>query len=127
MKTIIIYSDRTLNLLGWFMKIKGITLWPFIILRERLNTPRYKNLHSTKRTINHESIHIKQQQELLLIPFYVLYVFFYLWNIVKYGFDTKEAYYNIPFEKEAFKHDDDFNYLENRSLYSWVKFIYIKE
>ena len=35
MKTPIVkYSDKFLNSISWFMNIGGITLWPFVILRE---------------------------------------------------------------------------------------------
>ena len=40
MKTPIIkYSDKFLNSISWFMKVGGITLWPFVVLRERYNIP----------------------------------------------------------------------------------------
>ena len=86
------------------MKIGGITLWPFVILREK-----YKG--RAKRIINHESIHIKQQEELLIIPFYILYVTEWFIKLFFYG---KEAYYNISFEREAYSNEYDFQYLESR-------------
>ena len=105
MKTPIIkYSDKTLDRLSWFMRIGGITLWPFVILREK-----YKG--RAKRIINHESIHIKQQEELLIIPFYILYVTEWFIKLFFYG---KEAYYNISFEREAYSNEYDFQYLESR-------------
>jgi hypothetical protein len=112
MKTPIIkYSDKTLDRLSWFMRIGGITLWPFVILREK-----YKG--RAKRIINHESIHIKQQEELLIIPFYILYVTEWFIKLFFYG---KEAYYNISFEREAYSNEYDFQYLESRKRYSWLK------
>lgn len=120
MKPIIIYSDRTLNLLGIFFRIAGITLWPFIILRERYNSSNYwKN--KAKEIINHESIHIKQQGEMLIIPFYLLYGLSYLWNIIKYR-DVKVAYRNIPFEKEAFANEKNYEYLTTRRFWAWTKY-----
>jgi hypothetical protein len=44
------------------MKTGGIALFPFIILNTRLSKVPAK--------INHETIHIKQQQELLVLFFY---------------------------------------------------------
>jgi len=112
MKTPIVkYSDKTLNRLSWFMKIGGITLWPFVILREK-----YKG--RAKRIINHESIHIKQQEELLVIPFYILYVTEWF---IKLFFHGKDAYYNISFEREAYSNEYDFQYLKSRKRYSWLK------
>lgn len=115
MKAKIIYSDKFLDRVGIFMKIGGITLWPFVILRERYNVP---NANYSKRIVNHESIHIKQQEELLVIPFYILYVTEWFIKLFFYG---KEAYYNISFEREAYSNEYDFQYLESRKRYSWLK------
>lgn len=123
MKTKIVYSDKTLDRLGWFFPIAGITLWPFVIIREKYKKHPYW-ISKAPKLINHEEIHIKQQAEMLVIPFYLLYVFFYLWNIFKYKFNVKKAYYQIPFEQEAFRNQSDYNYLTNRKLYSWVKYIF---
>ena len=115
MKTPIIkYNDKTLDRLSWFMKIGGITLWPFIILRERYNVP---NADYGKRIVNHESIHIKQQEELLVIPFYVIYVTEWFIKLFFYG---KDAYYNISFEREAYSNEYDYKYINNRKKYNWI-------
>ena len=54
----------------------GITLYPFIFLKksyfERFGSQKEQRL---AKTINHEKIHIKQQVELLVLPFYILYFF----------------------------------------------------
>ena len=91
----IIYSDKILNRLSWFMKIGGITIWPFIILREIYDaSPPWRR--KAARIINHESIHIKQQEELLVLPFYIFYILEWLLKLPFYG---KQAYYNISFER----------------------------
>lgn len=116
MKTPIIkYSDKFLNSVSWFMKVGGITLWPFVVLRERYNVP---NANYAKRIINHESIHIKQQQELLIIPFYLIYIIEWFVKLFFYG---KNAYYNISFEREAYSNEYDFEYLKTRKKYTWIK------
>ena len=74
MKTKIVYSDKFLDAVGIFMTIGGITLWPFIILREKYRGKTNYWKLKAQRIINHESIHIEQQKELLVIPFYILYV-----------------------------------------------------
>ncbi|MFW6225765.1 MAG: hypothetical protein ACOC3V_02245 [bacterium] len=87
--------------------ITGITLAPFgIYLREDVYD------RQDKKTINHEKIHWQQQLELLIIPFYIFYIIFWIF----YG------YRNMPFEREAYEHDRDFEYLKNRKMYSWVKY-----
>lgn len=73
----------------------------------------------SEQTINHEKIHTAQMKEML-------YVFFYLWYIVEWLvrlFGKGNAYKNISFEKEAYHHDDDMNYLKTRKHYTWFWYI----
>ena len=113
MTPIVIISSFICELFSVFIRVGGITLYPFIILR-----PEYNN----KTTINHEKIHIEQQKELLVVFFYILYVYYWLKGKVA-GLSNSDAYMSIPFEKEAYKNEDDFNYLDIRKKRSWTKFI----
>ncbi len=117
---IIKYNDKFLNSISWFMRIGGITLWPFVVLRERYNSSQYWR-RVAERIINHESIHIKQQEELLIIPFYILYVTEWFFKLFFYG---KDSYYNISFEREAYTNDENLNYLKSRKKYAWIKRIF---
>jgi len=121
MKAKIIYSDKFLDRVGIFMRIGGITLWPFVILREKYqsNTSYWKARR--EKIINHEGIHISQQGELLVIPFYVLYILEWILKLPFYG---KKAYYNLSFEREAYKYEYDKTYLQTRKPYAWVKYIF---
>tara|TARA_R110000796_G_scaffold40062_1_gene99396 strand:+ start:25197 stop:25541 length:345 start_codon:yes stop_codon:yes gene_type:complete len=110
---IIKYSDKFLKTISIFMPIDGITIWPFIILKEK-----FKN--SNTDIINHESIHIKQQAEMLVIPFYIIYLLEWFIKLFKYG---KGAYNNISFEREAHVNGHNPNYLKTRKFWSWVKYI----
>jgi len=98
----------------------GMTLYPFIFLKksyfERFGSQKESRL---KKTINHEKIHIKQQIELLVLPFYILYFLFYFINLFKKG----DAYRNIPFEKEAYANENDYEYVNKRKFFSWIKYI----
>jgi hypothetical protein len=116
----IIYSDKILNRLSLFMKIGGITIWPFIILREIYDASSPLR-RKAARIINHESIHIKQQEELLVLPFYIFYILEWLLKLPFYG---KQAYYNISFEREAYENDDNLSYLKTRKRYNWLKKIF---
>ncbi len=98
-----------------YLKISGITLFPFIILRD-------KQLIHDKRIMNHERIHIRQQLELLVLPFYVLYLIEFGVGLVKYK-NRMDAYMNISFEKEAYRNDADLNYLKNRRWCAWLKLL----
>ena len=110
---IIKYNDNFLKNLSIFMSIGGITLFPFIILREK-----YKN--NPKNIIRHESIHIKQQIEMLVIPFYVFYTL--EWFIKLFIFGTK-AYQNLSFEREAKTNEGNPDYLKTRKFWAWVKYL----
>ncbi len=90
---------------------RAITLYPFIILNK--NT-----LKSDAVLINHEKIHIKQQLELLILFFYILYLVeyaLYRWR----GMNHKDAYYNISLEKEAYANERDENYLSRRKIWAF--------
>jgi hypothetical protein len=121
MKAKIIYSDKFLDRVGILMKIGGITLWPFIILREYYKGTSTYWKYRREKVINHESIHIAQQGELLVIPFYVLYILEYFIKLFFYG---KKAYYNISFEREAYKNEYNMDYLRTRKSYAWLKYVF---
>lgn len=108
MFSIIIYT----NLLP--KSLMGVALFPFIILHKD-NT---KHLFYNERMIliNHEKIHISQQVELLILPFYLMYIFNYMYNLIKYN-NHNSAYMNIIFEKEAYKHETNLNYLKKRKIF----------
>ena len=66
----------------------------------------------------HETIHFQQFLELGFIGFVFLYFFYWLKNIGK-GMNGSQAYYEIPFEKEAYENDENTEYLVYRKRYSW--------
>lgn len=122
MKPIIIYTNTLLTIISPFMRIAGITLFPFIFLRKK-----YKNVESwmegkKENLIQHETIHIKQQIEMLIIPFYIWYVLEWLIKFIKYR-DAKKAYKSISFEKEANIYENRKNYLEFRKPYNWLRLL----
>ena len=106
------------------MNIGGITLWPFIVLREYYQGTTNYWRSKRERIINHESIHIKQQEELLIIPFYVLYILEWFIKLFFYG---SGAYRNISFEREAYANEKNYKYLESRKRYNWIKLIFKRE
>ena len=73
--------------------------------------------------MNHERIHIRQQVESLVLPFYAIYLIEFGIGIIKYR-NRMKAYMNISFEKEAYKNDSDFNYLKKRRFWTWVKYAF---
>lgn len=75
--------------------------------------------------MRHESIHLRQELELLIIPFYILYILNYGLNLWRYK-NHDAAYLNIVFEREAYVCETDVNYLKGRKFWAWAKFARIK-
>ncbi|WP_448819685.1 hypothetical protein [Arcticibacter sp.] len=92
----------------------GMALFPFILVKRKV----YKE---DRVLINHEKIHLRQQLELLLIFFYILYLIHYCINLVRYR-NHQEAYLNIVFEREAYRMDRDLLYLKSRKPFAWIRF-----
>ena len=69
-------------------------------------------------TKRHETIHFLQQKELFFVGQWVLYGLFWLIGRIKYG-DGRKAYYQNPFEQEAYDNDNDSEYLTNRKKFAW--------
>lgn len=81
----------------------------------------WKGVREKEIIINHELIHFYQQVEMLFVFHWLLYLLFYLIARLK-GKDHDTAYYNIPFEKEAYTFERDLQYIRGRKLFAWVKF-----
>ena len=95
--------------------VGGIAFFPFIFISSNLSENRRPVL------INHEKIHIRQQIELLVIPFYLFYFLNYLINLIIFK-EHNKAYKNIIFEKESFIKESDLDYLSNRKYFSFINF-----
>ncbi|MGB3151353.1 MAG: hypothetical protein WBB27_11890 [Maribacter sp.] len=94
----------------------GLSLWPFIFIKSN-------SLKNDTVLINHEKIHLKQQQELLILPFYILYFLEWSFRTVWY-LDSYRAYQNISFEREAYANEGNPDYLQERSTFSFIKYLY---
>lgn len=92
-----------------------MAIFPFILLKT-------EQLKKDRSIINHEKIHLRQQLELLIIPFYLLYLINYLFNLIRYK-NHDLAYRRIIFEQEAYQYENDFNYLKNNNWFRWLKFL----
>ena len=84
--------------------VRAITLWPFIFYKGSL----------TSDIVQHEMIHLRQQKELLVIGFYVLYLLEWFVKLFIFG---KYAYWHISFEEEAYE------WYRKSGSYGWVKYI----
>ncbi len=95
--------------------MRGITIFPFIVLS-------FKQDKSNVVLINHEKIHIRQQIEMLVIPFFIWYGIEYVIRFFQYK-DSKQAYLNISFEREAYQNEKDLHYLKQRSFWNFIKYL----
>jgi len=111
MKPIIIKNSRLPKMLSWFMEVGGITLFPFIFIRGE----------GDERLIRHETIHIKQYAETLILGFLLIYVWDFLYGFAKYK-NYDDAYRSIRFEREAYGNELDIRYLESRRFCAWAKY-----
>ena len=92
--------------------IRAIAIWPFVFFRTEA-------LSEEAVLINHEKIHLEQQKETLLVPFFVIYVIQGMVNFIK-GDNPYLAYRNTSAEKEAWDNEDSGNYLSIRKRYKWL-------
>jgi len=91
----------------------AMAVYPFMIFKNQ-------EASVTGKVIRHELIHFHQQLELLVLPFYVLYLLSYLLNLLIYR-DHDKAYRNICFEVEAYTNDDNPDYLLQRKMFAWIR------
>jgi len=86
----------------------AMAFWPFIFLKS-------KDLNKDLILLNHEKIHLAQQTELLVLPFYMIYLIEYLYQRLMKS-NHHDAYKKISFEQEAYFFEKDLNYLKKRKL-----------
>lgn len=94
--------------------IEGITLFPFIFFAD-------KEHRHNRIMMNHEKIHLRQQVELLVIPFYLIYVGEYLFHLLRLK-KKEKAYMAVSFEKEAHANDSDLGYLRKRKFWEFTRY-----
>lgn len=105
----VVVSDRVIRFFGYILGmgygIRAIAFFPFIIIPSTTIVD--------DELLNHERIHLRQQLELLVIPFYIWYL------IALY----RKGYMNISFEKEAYANENDLTYLKKRRIFAFRKYI----
>lgn len=81
-----------------------------------------KGKEITIRTLQHEAIHTAQMKELLYIPFYILYILEWVIRLI-HSRNMNKAYKTISFEREAYEHENNPNYLKTRKMYAIFSYI----
>jgi hypothetical protein len=94
---------------------RGITLYPFIFLREAKDKSNAVLMH-------HERIHLRQQLELLVLPFYIIYLLEWFVKLCYYR-NRNKAYRNLSFEREAYQNEANFEYLKKRKWFQVFRYI----
>ena len=93
------------------IEINAITLGPLVISRDKID----------KITQNHVSILFQQYLETLFIGFIIFYLWDWIIGLFKYK-DGHKSYFAIRAEKEAYRHQQNLNYLETgRRRWAWLK------
>jgi hypothetical protein len=105
----IIISDRFLSFLTYFLGggqlPAAMAFFPFVIVNSQVEV--------TPELINHEKIHLRQQIEMLLLPFYI-------WYLIAF---YRKGYWDISFEKEAYDNENDLTYLKKRRIFAFLKYM----
>jgi len=91
----------------------GMALFPFILVRQPNPGPIL---------VNHERIHLRQQTELGVLPFYLWYLTEYIIRRIQHR-DHYEAYRNISFEREAFANETNLTYLRTRRWWNFLAYV----
>ena len=92
------------------ISIGAITLGFLVISRNEMS----------EITKNHEAIHFQQYIETAFIGFVFIYFWDYLVQYIKLRNGT-EAYQNIRAEREAYRNHEDFDYIQNRKRWAWLR------
>jgi hypothetical protein len=96
------------------MPIAAVTLGLWVFVK-----PEYAD---NKVLITHESIHVEQYKETLIVGFLLIYIVEFFCKFLYY-WDWQLAYENLSFEREAYANEFDEGYLKTRKRFNWIKLI----
>ena len=93
------------------IEINALSFGPFVFCRGELS----------KTSRRHEIIHYHQQIEMLFVFQWIMYGYYHLRGLMT-GHRGDQAYYQNPFEREAYDNEKKYTYLEKRPLWNWLKY-----
>lgn len=99
----------------FYKNFRGLAIYPFIFLKS-------KDLAQNKEILNHERIHLRQQLEMLWFFFFIWYGIEFFIHLIRYK-DSKKAYFNISFEREAYQNESNTNYLKTRKFFAFYSYL----
>lgn len=79
----------------------AIMIYPFVFHKEK---------EIDQVTLNHERIHFDQVKKYGALKFYFFYIKEYIYLRIK-GFSHSDSYYNISYEREAYKNQNNLDYV----------------
>jgi hypothetical protein len=117
---------------SWLMKIlkiKGLAIYPVVFVEGKALTAK----GNSTVILRHERIHLAQQAELFVLPFYIMYLveetgraaankFFFRSAAGEKCYET--AYYQISFEREAYDNENRSTYLKRRVPFAWCRYLF---
>lgn len=123
-----------------FTPYTAMTVWPFVFVRE--------DVLVSDQLLRHETIHGMQQKELLIVGIVVAFImlcngvgwlsllalplYFYLYaafyirerrTTIDDPDGQETAYRRNPFEREAYDHDADMQYIAHRKRFAWLAYL----
>ncbi|MFV8334498.1 hypothetical protein ACNQF7_00265 [Flavobacterium sp. RSP29] len=98
---------------------RGLAIFPFVLVKYPIDK-------ENAVFVNHEKIHLRQQAELLIFPFFIWYLLEYCIRLIQYK-NANLAYRNISFEREAYENESNLEYLKNRSFCLFLKYVDLKK
>ena len=93
---------------------RAMALFPFVLVDSEEDK-------KDKILLNHEKIHLYQQLEMLIVPFYIVYLLHYFFQLIRLK-KHYPAYMNIVFEREAYQNESDLEYLKKRKFWGFWKY-----
>lgn len=96
----------------------GLAVFPFVLVKKA----GYKE---NPILINHEKIHLRQQLELLIVPFFIWYSLEFLLRWYQYK-DCYLAYRNLSFEREAYANQSNLEYSKTRKYFSFLNYLQVR-
>ncbi|MCS6933585.1 MAG: hypothetical protein NZM35_00360 [Chitinophagales bacterium] len=98
------------------LRYSGMAIFPFVLLKSR-------DMVHDHTLMLHERIHLVQQLEMLILPFYILYGLHYLFNLILYR-SHHRAYRAVIFEREAYSNEHRPDYLKHRRPWAFLRYAF---
>ena len=116
----IIVAPRLLAFLAWFMGFskttRGMAFFGlFIIARSKEDLDPW--------LIMHETIHLKQQRDLLIIGAILLHIVDTLYGLLVLRLSWYETYLWTSHEQEAYRNQNDSEYLKQRKMFAQFRYL----